>query len=170
MISCEQHRDLHPRLCLSRVRETIVDAHSAQQRKLGPLPEADRSIESPFCPICFSTAHCGAWVSSTEKGEKPSLKGIEPAQAHPQGFCCSNLESDLFSLGRRGSLSTGEDWPRTWLYPAISSPTPYQGHSCWHALSKDMTCVHIKSSTPTKGIGHICIGTLPRNNTPSGPQ
>ena len=36
-------------------------------------------------PICFSTAHCWAWVSSTEKENKPSLKGIEPAQAHPQG-------------------------------------------------------------------------------------
>ena len=162
VISCERQRDLHLRLCLSRVRETIVGAHSAQQRKLGPLSEADKSIEATMCPICFSTAHCWAWVSSTEKENKPSLKGIEPAQAHPQGFCCSNLGSDLSSrrlsrvIEQRGGPAAHlalpcqlqpHPLPRPWL-PAH----PEQRHDlCSHQiqLSYQRHWAHLQRDSPT---------------------
>ena len=46
------------------------------------------------------------------------------------------------------------------LAPAPSSPGPKapshatKGDHCQHALEKDMTRVHVKSSSPTKGTGH----------------
>lgn len=86
MISCERQRDLHPRRCLSRVRETIVDAHSAQQRKLGPLPEADRSIEPPC--VSHLLQHCplqGMGFQYRERG-KAILKGNRASSGSPPGI------------------------------------------------------------------------------------
>ena len=40
-----------------------------------------------------------------------------------------------------------------------------------HSVRKDVTCVHVKSSSPTKTIGHTGgIGLLPQKNTPSRQQ
>ena len=140
-----------------------MGAHSAQQRKLGPLSEADRSIEPPS--VSHLLQHCPLWGMGFQYRErrKAILKGKGASSGSPSGIL-------LQQLGIRPLLSlSGRTAPHLALRCRLQSH-PLQGQSCPHTLSGDAACVHIKSNSPAKGVGHICIGTLPRKNTPSGPQ
>ena len=57
--------------------------------------------------------------------------------------------------------------PRTGSSPSISSHIPYQGDSGQHTLRKDVTGVHIKSSSHSKDTGQtVCIVMPPHGIIP----
>lgn len=68
----------------------------------------------------------------------------------PQGFCSSNLGSDLAPVGVVAGPEKRES-PASHLTPVLAihpSPSPYQGDSGQHTLRKDVTCFPATSSAP----------------------
>ena len=142
-------------------RAAVTGAHGGGRSRvawiltylLGPLQHTPQSTPGAYSePSCSSTA--ALWGNSGERGR---AHRIEPPQTHSQGLCSSNLKSDpspsraVMATELGGSLSH----TRLWLQPLHLQPITYQGASCQHTLRKDMTCAHVRSSSPTKATGHM---------------
>ena len=87
---------------------------------------------------------------------KPTHEGNGASAAWSSGFlrqqlgvrCYAQQGGDGHGVERKLHLSHGAS-------SSISSPMPYQRDNCQHNLRKDVAGNHLRSSHPTKGIGHM---------------
>ena len=93
--------------------------------------------------------HCPLWSKgpSAWRIESTHLTGTGPAQDWISRFLLQQLET--YWAERKSCLTRSFSSSLS-----ISSHTHYQGYSCQHTLRKNVTCIHIKSSSPTKGTRH----------------
>ena len=147
MISCEEQRGLTPEVasvqscgCLHRqFIRTVCSGHK---------PRAHTS------PTCINTPPL--WIKGLwGRGKHTHLKGQSQLRPDSQGFCSSNLGSDPTHY--RAVMDTEQSCltPSISPSPSICSPTLCQGESCQHTLRKEVTCIHNKSSFPSKGIRNM---------------
>lgn len=147
--------ELHPRLRLSGVSDTNTDACTGSTLETAQISVYSQpQAESLHGPSCFGTTLSGARVPVQEEG-KIHLKGTKPAQSQSSGLLLQQLGirphteygSDSHGAEDNFHLTTDSS-----SIPPISSPTSYQSDSYQYTLRKDITCVHIKSSSPTKAM------------------
>lgn len=108
--------------------------------------------EHPHQPLLLQHSLSLGWgCQCWEEGEL--LKGQGQLELKPQGFCSRNLGSDLhlkgwwWTLNREGSLVL-------FLVPTSSAaPTTKVISFSKQTLGKDVTCVPLRSSSPTKPLG-----------------
>ena len=107
-------------------------------------------------PNCFSTQPLGQESWCRER-EKYTLKGN-------RSRWCMNLRASAPATWDQTPSPIGQWLPfekrrslfntQLCLKSLHSSPKPYQGDSHQHTLRKNATSIRVKTSSPTKGIGH----------------
>ena len=146
---------------LSRAEEAISDIYtwSASEAVLVfdptglPQPAAQPMRSAHMDLSCSSTAHLCGNVAGAVRGESTHLKRWSQLGPKPQRFYSSNVGTNT-TQDRAVTNTEQRKSPGSGPSPSIPSPTSQQGDGCWHILRKGTTCVHVKSSFPTKGTGH----------------
>ena len=119
---------------------------------------APTHIEHLHQPHCCSTAHFWGKCAGTGSRENYTLRGNRASSNLTFRVSTpASWDLTLLYIGKWQSLSRGEAPAHTGSGPgpSNSSPTSYQGDSCQHSLRKDVTCVYVKYSSPTKATGHM---------------
>ena len=146
-IGCEGQKELRP-----TVSEPVQPVHS---RQLGTLlrPMWAESPKRLSLPLHYSPLGQGSWFweggKHTVKGNRANMGSVLRASApatwdenpHPTGW------RQPLGKGKPCLMLTSNS---TYL---TSSSSSYQDDSCQHTLRKDITCIHVISSSLTKGTG-----------------
>ena len=130
-------------------------ATSETSEKTGSWGASEPNSVSPWALLASALPSFGGKDPRVRRRENTHFKGEESAQAWPSGLPLQQLGSRPKGGDNHWAERTSCLTHSSISSSSTSSPIPYQGDSCQHTLRKDMAGIHIKSSSPTKGSGHM---------------
>lgn len=110
------------------------------RRGLAPMAASEQSKEKKT-GVCIGSTSETTWTSVADVSQEPTQAPLVQDSMH--------LGQASWFRKRRKHALKGSSSSTPHLYP-----TSYQGNSCQHTTRKDMTCIPVKSRSPTTGIEH----------------
>ena len=148
--------NLHPRLSLSRLKETTAGTCTGSTLKTarGLCLQSTRH-EDPHRPWASALCPSGQGFWRGEKGIH-TLKGKRASLGQTlKASVAGTWDQNLLPVVQWWSLSRVESPPHSSCTSRlfISSHTQYQGERCQHTLKKNVTYVHLIPALPFKALG-----------------